>query len=150
MPARINHYEAVLRICVDELGEGGIRGRVVSRRLTEPMPFSDVGHLLLQLEEVFDRQNFPQAFERRRTFGARQEESSLPLAQTLEQGMDPEEVARAAGQVTTFDLYVITRRNTTWQGFVDWLDGTRTDYSSALELILLLDERLSAPSTSAE
>ena len=89
MPARINHYEAVLRICVDELGEGGIRGRVVSRRLTEPMPFSDVGHLLLQLEEVFDHQNFPQAFERRRTFGARQEESSLPLAQTLEQGMDP-------------------------------------------------------------
>ena len=144
MPARINHYEAVLRICVDELGEGGIRGRVVSRRLTEPMPFSDVGHLLLQLEEVFDRQNFPQAFERRRTFGARQEESSLSLAQTLEQGMDPEEVARAAGQVTTFDLYVITRRNTTWQGFVDWLDGTRDDYSSALELLRLIDHRLSA------
>lgn len=140
MPARINHYEAVLRICVDELGEGGIRGRVVSRRLTEPMPFSDVGHLLLQLEEVFDRQNFPQAFERRRTFGARQEESSLPLAQTLEQGMDPEEVARAAGQVTTFDLYVITRRNTTWQGFVDWLDGSpRIHYKSVLELLKLID-----------
>ena len=140
MPARINHYEAVLRICVDELGEGGIRGRVVSRRLTEPMPFSDVGHLLLQLEEVFDRQNFPQAFERRRTFGARQEESSLPLAQTLEQGMDPEEVARAAGQVTTFDLYVITRRNTTWQGFVDWLDGSpRSHYKSVLELLPLID-----------
>ena len=140
MPARINHYEAVLRICVDELGEGGIRGRVVSRRLTEPMPFSDVGHLLLQLEEVFDRQNFPQAFERRRTFGARQEESSLPLAQTLEQGMDSEEVARAAGQVTTFDLYVITRRNTTWQGFVDWLDGSpRSHYKSVLELLKLID-----------
>ena len=140
MPARINHYEAVLRICVDELGEGGIRGRVVSRRLTEPMPFSDVGHLLLQLEEVFDRQNFPQASERRRTFGARQEESSLPLAQTLEQGMDPEEVARAAGQVTTFDLYVITRRNTTWQGFVDWLDGSpRSHYKSVLELLKLID-----------
>ena len=140
MPARINHYEAVLRICVDELGEGGIRGRVVSRRLTEPMRFSDVGHLLLQLEEVFDRQNFPQAFERRRTFGARQEESSLPLAQTLEQGMDPEEVARAAGQVTTFDLYVITRRNTTWQGFVDWLDGSpRSHYKSVLELLKLID-----------
>ena len=140
MPARINHYEAVLRICVDELGEGGIRGRVVSRRLTEPMPFSDVGHLLLQLEEVFDRQNFPQAFERRRTFGARQEESSLPLAQTLEQGMYPEEVARAAGQVTTFDLYVITRRNTTWQGFVDWLDGSpRSHYKSVLVLLKLID-----------
>ena len=24
----------------------------------------------------------------------------------------------------TFQLYVITRRNTTWQGFLDWLDGT--------------------------
>lgn len=140
MPAKINHYEAVLRICVDELGEGGIRGRVVSRRLTEPMPFSDVGHLLLQLEEVFDRQNFPQAFERRRTFGVRQEESSLPLAQTLEQGMDPEEVARAAGQVATFDLYVITRRNTTWQGFVDWLDGSpHSHYKSVLELLKLID-----------
>lgn len=147
MPAKMNHYDAVLRVCVDELWEGGIRGQVVSRRLTAPMAFSDVGHLLLQLEEVFDRQNFPQAFERKRTFtDEHHSDSLLPLAADLEHGMDPQLVAQAAGKVSTFDLYVITRRNTTWQGFVDWLDGRpRSHYKSVLELLKLLDPLLSVP-----
>ncbi|MBM6939584.1 hypothetical protein H7U37_13815 [Pseudoflavonifractor phocaeensis] len=143
MPAKINHYDAVLRICVDECRVGSIQGRVFSRRLTAPLTFSDVGDLLLQLEEIFDRQNFPQAFERKRTFGDGWEPMDLPLAPSLAEGMAPEAVAEAAGQVTTFELYVITRRNTTWQGFVDWLDGSpRSDYQSVLALLKLIDRHL--------
>lgn len=143
MPAKINHYDAVLRICIDECRVGSIQGRVFSRRLTAPLTFSDAGDLLLQLEDVFDRQNFPQAFERKRTFGESVEQMELPLAPSLAEGMTPETVAAASGRVTTFELYVITRRNTTWQGFVDWLDGSpRSDYQSVLALLKLIDRHL--------
>ena len=62
----------------------------------------------------------------------------------LNSGMSREEVEAARGEAATFQLYVITRRNTTWQGFLDWLDGTpRQEYASVLELIKCVDERLS-------
>lgn len=149
MSVTMNHYEAAIRICVDQVTDGRIRGFLISRRLTGTIPFTDLGNLVLQVEEVLNRQHFPQAFERTRSF-CPHGPGNLPVAPDLDSGLSREVVDAAHGAVATCLLYVITRRNTTWQGFVDWLDGTRTDYSSALELILLLDERLSAPSSSAE
>lgn len=149
MSASMNHYEAAIRICVDEAADGRIRGSLISRRFTDTIPFTDLGNLVLQIEEVLNLQRFPQAFERTRSFGPHTP-GNLPVAADLSSGLPREVVDAAQGAVATCLLYVITRRNTTWQGFVDWLDGTRTDYSSALELILLLDHRLSASSTSAE
>lgn len=141
MPAKMNHYDAAIRVCVDEVGEGRVRGYLTSRRLTAPVPFADLGSLVLQVEEILNRQHFPQAFERTRTFFP-DEPGQLPVAEDLDSGLTREEVDAAHGRVDTFLLYVITRRNTTWQGFVDWLDGTRSDYSSALELLRLVDRRL--------
>ncbi len=145
MPAQMNHSDAVFRVCVDEISEGRIRGHVVSRRLTAPISFQDVGDFLIKLEELMDRQNFPQAFERTRTFRPRPAGAShVPAADGMEGGMSKEEVEEERGAVATFALFVITRRNTTWQGIVDWLDGSpRSDYSSVLELIKLIDERVS-------
>lgn len=142
MMGKANHYDAAIRVCVDQIADGHIAGRVVSRRLTSAIVFSDIGKLLLQLEEVFDRQKFPQAFERTRTFTPEQV-SRVPVARDLSSGMTEEEVKNTWGKKITFSLYVITRRNTTWQGFVDWLDGSpKQEYASVLSLIRLLDERL--------
>ena len=141
MPAKMNHYDAALRVCVDSLEAGSIRGRVVSRRLTAPITFGDLGDLLLQVEEVLNRQNFPQAFERTRSF-VKNPDAPLPVAADLDSGMTKEEVEACRGEVATFSLYVIPRRSTTWQGFVEWPDGARQEYVSVLELIKLLDYRL--------
>ena len=59
MPANMNHYDAAVRICVDQVTDGRICGRAVSRRLLRPFSFSDIGGLLLQLEEVLDARIFP-------------------------------------------------------------------------------------------
>lgn len=91
MPAKMNHYDAALRVCVDSLEAGSIRGRVVSRRLTAPITFGDLGDLLLQVEEVLNRQNFPQAFERTRSF-VKNPDAPLPVAADLDSGMTKEEV----------------------------------------------------------
>ena len=141
MPAKMNHYDAAIQVCVDRVEEGRFSGRMASRRFTAPIPFTDVGNLLLQVEEVLNRQNFPQAFERARTFVPRGE-GSLPVAADLKSGMTPEEVDNASGAVDTFRLYIITRRNATWQGFLEWSDGTRQEFSSALEFLKLTGGRL--------
>ena len=140
---RLNHQTAALRVCVDRAEDGGLSGRVVSRRLTRPMSFSDIGSLLLRVEAVLDAQNFPQAFQRTRTFDPAKR-PDVPTAASLDEGMSPEAVEAAKGEVSTFQLYVTTRRNTTWQGAVDWLDGSpRVAFDSVLELIKLTDEHLS-------
>ena len=143
MPATMNHNDAVLRICVDKIDQGRFSGRVFSRRLTAPLLFQDAGTLLLTLDRVLSAQNFPQAFQRTRSFLTRPA-PTLPIAPSLSLGMDADTVQAARGSVDTILLYVITRRNTTWQGFLAFLDDTpRQEFASVLELLRLIDARLS-------
>ena len=138
----LNYETASLRVCVDSTADGRLSGRVLGRRLTQAVNFSDLGSLLLQLEAVLDSQNSPQAFQRGRSFCPRSTRQ-VPAAQRLEEGMEPQTVQAAQGETATFDLRIITRRNATWQGMVDWLDGTPPQsFHSVLELVKLLDQRL--------
>ncbi|MEG2119436.1 MAG: hypothetical protein RRY53_03700 [Pseudoflavonifractor sp.] len=137
--AEFNHISTVLRVCVNSAEAGHIAGLVYSRRFAEPIAFSDIGMLLLRLDEVLDRQNFPQAFQRARTFTKPKTEAAV---QEAELGMSAETVAAAAGTLSTFALYVISRRNASWQGQLDWMDGSPTvPYESALELLKLIQNR---------
>lgn len=137
----LDHSNAVLRVCIDDILDGRLRGRVYGQRLTQPILFTDMGNLLLQVEAVLDAQNFPQAFQRIRTFTSR--EISYPASVLPEGGMSSEEVAAVSGEKATFHLSILTRRNTTWQGVLDWLDGSTESFSSDLELLKLVDHRLS-------
>ena len=92
---------------------------------------------------MLDAQNFPQAFQRVRTFVPGKMEQQPPAALGVEDGIPAGEVAAAAGQVTTFLLSVVTRRNTTWQGYLEWLDsGERQEFESVLELLKLTDQHV--------
>ncbi|HJA64154.1 MAG TPA: hypothetical protein H9719_08495 [Candidatus Intestinimonas stercoravium] len=57
--------------------------------------------------------------------------------------MDAGEVAGARGEIATFSLNILSRRNATWQGRLDWLDGGPAQvFSSDLELLDLVEQRL--------
>lgn len=142
--ADVGSLDAAFRVCVDRVGENrAISGRVYSRRLTAPITFSDLGELLLRLDEVLEAQGFPQAFQRVRTFGDSRGENSAPVADDPDDGMTREEVDAAQGGPLTFSLSITSRRNSSWQGLVDWLDGAAAqDFSSALELLKLVQGRL--------
>lgn len=138
--SNLNSPSAVLRVCVDHSDNGRISGKVYSQRLTRPMAFSDMASLILRLDEVLEKQNFPQAFQHSRTF--REHESHVPASVDPSEGIPLEEVERAAGALATFTLCVISRRNASWQGWVDWMDGSpRQQFASALELIRMSEER---------
>lgn len=136
------HDNSSLRVCVDRLSHYTVAGRVFSRRLVEPMKFEDMSSLFLRLEQLFDRQNFPQAFQRTRVV-VRDTLWQDTTAAGLAEGMSEETVNAQRGEMLTFTILVVSRRNATWQGSVDWLDGSgKQEFSSSLELLRLVDEKL--------
>lgn len=135
------HRNMVLLVCVDVMKDNQIKGRVFSSWLREAIRFNDIGHLLMQMEDLFDRQDYPKAFQRKRTFGEKSE-SKRPIP-TESSCVDEAWELDQKGQVFSFEVYVTARQNTTWQGWVDWLDGSpRQHFESALELIRLTNQAM--------
>lgn len=133
-----------LRICVDRLHQGAMEGRVFSSRLTAPLVFTDWSNLALQLERIFDQQKLPQAFQGARTFlydGGMENTASVDTGERLSM-----ELVRAQyGQLSTFNMVVVTRRYSSWQGWVDWLDGSaRQPFTGFLELLHIMEEKVSS------
>ena len=144
---KLNHYMAFLRVAIDEYEEGRIEGNVYSQRLKEPIHFKHAADLLLQIEDLLDEQDFPRAFQKKRTFGKTPQKHAANGGEAdegdEEGNMTEEAVNQAEGKVATFALNVITRQNTSWQGFLDWLDGSpRIAFNSDLELLSKIMERL--------
>lgn len=134
---------SLLRICVNSAENRSACGKVYGMRLARPEDFSDLGGMLLSVDRLLDGDGFPQAFQRARVFSARPAHSS-PENQP---GMSAQQVRGARGSVLTCDVIVRTRRSSSWQGEVDWLDGSaRQSFDSALQLVRMLDERLAAAS----
>ena len=136
--SNLNGDSAALRVCVDRAEQGRLSGTVYSQRLTQALPFTDVGSLLLQLDGVLEKQKFPQAFQRSRSFTGK--EDAVPAAADPLEGMDPAVVAAAQGALTTLVIHVISRRNASWQGWLESSDGSRREFSSVLELIRLMED----------
>ena len=138
---KIDHQNGVIRICVDRLEGNRAGGRVFSQRLTAPMSFSDLGGLLLQLEALLERQNFPQAFQRMRSFTS--EAPEYPAGPVPPGGMSGETGGGGKGGEATLVLRILTRQNATWQGVLEWLEGEqRNNFSSDLEFLKLLEQDL--------
>ena len=137
-----NHENSTLRVCIDCVKGRTISGRVLSRRLTQPYVFPDLNSFVLQMETVFDAQNFPQAYQRMRTFLRNENEETIAAADPS-CGMSEEEVNAGRGEIATVELRVQSRKNSTWQGTVNWLDSSIIqEFSSYLELMHIADEKL--------
>lgn len=143
MNDRITQESGAIRICVDWVDGLRAGGRVFSQRLAAPLPFSDLGSLLLRLEGLLEEQNFPQAFHRLRSFSehVRQVRGTGLLP---ERAMPAEEVARAAGKQATLILHIYARQKATWQGVVDWLDQKNppSHFTSALAFLHVMEAGL--------
>lgn len=142
MSIRLNYEEAILRVCVDSVDHGCLSGRLFGQRLSEPVPFRDIGDLVLKVEALLDAQNTPQAFSKIRSF-TETAEPNVPAARTRVDLSDPQSVIAACGTCATFTLQIFSRQNATWQGRLDWLDGTPCPrFSSTLAFMKLIADRL--------
>ena len=139
---RLNHGNAGLRVCIDKIENGQVHGWVLGQRLEEPMLFEDLGNLILQIDELLDRQDFPRAFQRRRSFAPAQPTGRMPQELTGS-FMEAQMVAQGKGKLVTLEVSIISRQNTSWQGTIDWLDGSKQQgFRSALEFVRHINDRL--------
>ncbi len=123
-----------IRLCVDSYDQGVISGRYIPPGQEESRPFSSLVRFLVETESMLDEANFPQAFTAKRTF--------CPLHAVSPEG-DDAGGSVCTGKLATFDIRLLFRQHTSWQGTVTWVEGRgEQSFRSVLELILLVDSAL--------
>ena len=82
---------------------------------------------------MLDKMEYPQSFTARRSF----QPPADWTAGSTESGPFRQ------GETATFSVRILFRRNASWQGTVNWLEGDRQEnFRSVLELLLLMDSAL--------
>lgn len=124
----------VMTIRVTSYANRCLKGRLVSPQLEHEQVFSSAVDLLLQVEHMMDQTNTPQRNEEPRSFPS---VSSQTVASSR---IEDQERAEA---IAIFQLNVMFRQNTTWQGSLLWVDeGQEAHFRSVLELLRLMDSVL--------
>lgn len=130
-------------VCVDT---ANMAGRLYHKYEKEAVPFRTVSELLDQMDELFDRINYPQSSTKQRTFFATKDkrETQKEAVQMADTG----EILGHSGDKATFIVHVRYRQNATWQGDVLWAEKKdRINFRSALELLKLMDSALDEAET---
>lgn len=121
-------------ICVDSYEQNIMAGRYYNYgQEGEGHQFSGLMQLLVDLEQILDSANFPQAFTAVRSFADVSEVKPADAADN----------AAKKGKCATFEVKILFRQHTSWQGSVKWLEkNSEQPFRSALELIFLMNSAL--------
>lgn len=126
------HESRKTLVCVDSYHKGVLEGRFFSS-WQEADSFDSLSQFLNKMEAMLDELQMPQSYTEKRTF--------TDLTDPLESRAPPSRIPR--GEKATFELQVIFRQHTSWQGVVVWLEQKwEQSFRSVLELVLLMDSAL--------
>jgi len=121
-----------ITVCIDDYNDGVLRGRFYNA-CYEISSFESLSQFLVKMEAVLEESQTPQAYTVHRTFSAMllpDDERMPPLQQRK-------------GAKATFELQVLFRQHSSWQGIVVWKDRkAEQSFRSVLELVFLLDSAL--------
>lgn len=119
-------------VCIDSYEKGVLQGRFYGAdRVVHS--FDSLSQFLVMMEDMLEISNTPQADTARRSFSA--------LLQHSVSGLPQRGIRR--GEKATFELQILFRQHSSWQGIVLWQDRSREQsFRSVLELILLMDSAL--------
>ena len=119
-------------VCVDSYQDTVMKGRILSPdRETEE--FQSLSQFLVKMEALLDQAQAPQAFTQPRTFTRHLHPEAGCILRSTGKGVK-----------MTFELHVIFRQHTSWQGVLVWKEKKlQHNFRSVLELILLMDSALS-------
>ena len=132
-------FSQSISICVDEIRNGELSGRLYHCYSEEACPFSNVAHLIELAENLFDQIKFPQASTQMRTFT----DKSRKTVQPPEKKKSAEELEKERGKKGTMLLYVQYRQRSTWQGMVKWVEGDQEwKFFSELELFKIINQAI--------
>ena len=119
-------------VCVDSYREGILQGRFYGPDGSVQF-FPSLSRFLVLMEEMLELSNEPQSDTIHRSF------SSFLLSPTSGDHQNH----RPKGERATFELQILFRQHTSWQGVLFWKEQHREQsFRSVLELILLMDSAL--------
>ena len=129
----------MFRLCID--GTQELQGQVYTPLRKDPIPFVGV-EVVLELDKLFDATGFPQSFQDKRSFdedsnkgNAYQGKPQLVLSQ--------KEIESHYGKKATFDCFVKTRANASWQGTLYNIKGEEIgEFNGDVELLSLLEKNI--------
>ncbi len=119
-------------ICVDSYEDGVLKGWLCSPLFGE-IQFNSLSQFLLRMEEALEGAKEPQAYTECRKF------SEVP-----DPSWDQWNLAgRRRGKMATFELNVLFRQHSSWQGILQWREKKmEQSFRSVLELVMLMDSAL--------
>ena len=119
-------------VCVDSYHKGVPVGRFF-HVYQDGTVFESLSQFLVKMEEMLEDVQKPQSYTATRTFA-----STVNSLFTEESPVTIRRGARA-----TFEIRVIFRQHTSWQGIILWKEkNLEQSFRSVLELILLIDNAL--------
>lgn len=122
-------------VCVDAYEGGVLKGRFFSP-YQEMEKFDSLSQFLIKMEQLLDDTQLPQSYTEARTFSS--------LLEPSESGGGASSLRRGAR--ATFELQVLFRQHTSWQGVLTWREtGAEHSFRSVLELVILMDSALRSP-----
>lgn len=119
-------------VCVDSYQKGVPMGRFYSN-FPESETFDSMTQFLLKMEESLDDRQTVQSYTTPRTFSE------------VVEAMDREspQISFRKGQKATFEIVILFRQHTSWQGVVRWQERKQEQsFRSVLELIRLMDSAM--------
>lgn len=126
----------MLWLCIDELNEEKMKGKMYSIMQAHPICFHDFDQMILKADALFDNIGYPQSFQKKRTLNEYKKTQKKYHYLNQYPQMSSEDIMKQNGKKATFAVMVNTRQYTNWQGFVLQKDLNRiTDFDDVLQLL---------------
>ncbi len=118
-------------VCIDSYDQGILKGRFYNEKL-EGTPFDSLSQFLIKVEQELEADDEREAKSVPRTFVSTPPESHTDTVSAV-----------GKGRKATFELQLLFRQHTSWQGVIDWREkGVEQSFRSVLELVFLMDSAL--------
>ena len=121
-----------ITVCVDSYQDGILRGRFYGPE-QRAETFDSLSQFLLKMDTLMEETRIPQAYTATRSFSqVLLPQTSAPLSDNTQKGC-----------CATFQLQILFRQHTSWQGILLWQEQQlEQSFRSVLELVLLMDSAL--------
>lgn len=134
---KINFEPNLIRVCIDKQSSILTKGRAYSPTTTNEIVFHDWAKLLIEIDNLLDRNGYPQAFQNKRSF--KEEKTSFSYHYKPKIEVDESWFLSQVGECMTYNILIRTRQFTGWQGDLFDENGWHLGhFSNDLQLLRLV------------
>ena len=136
-------------LCIRESRPDAMRGELWHSYSASPTPFENVQKMVLEMEQLYDRLNFPHPGTNERRF-TEPPKGGHHITER-DKVMKDEELLSKHGDLGTFIVRVQHRQNSSWQGRITWMERDKTiNFRSVWEMVKLIESAVESTDTSID